>query len=350
MQLQILLLSIMAKCGVYTHVKDLAAGLQKKGLRPLIGFVSTPSTMSMLGVSKEDMAVMEQSLNMPYFYYNSYTSLHEKVEDYEIDIVHAHSPIVLKHAANIKFRKNVPFVTTLHGIANWSKNYSAELAMADKIIAIGPEVADSCGSFFNDKLSIIFNGVDTNYFRPDSTRTPSHPLRIIWTGRTSGAAARGAGYLSLALNTLEKMGIAFEAKIMGYPIGANVRNIESCGWVHDPLPLLQWSDIAFGRGRSLREAMACGNAGLLLAEGYGGLVRSEWFENDRQPQLSGSPKHGYMELDPEQIAKDIMHFHKHRDYLESIRRESRLIAEEYFDINKMVDKTIKVYEEAGAKL
>ena len=348
--MRILLLSIMAKCGVYTHVKDLAVRLQKVGLKPIIGFVSTEITMTKFGISKQDMEAMEQSLNVPFFYYNSYASLLEKAKENGINIVHAHSPIVLRHAAYIKVHMDVPFVTTLHGIIDWSNHYKTELEMTDKIIAVGPEVANSCGNSFDDKLTIIFNGVDTDYFRPDYARTPDHPLRIIWTGRASGADARGAESLAASLNKLKKMGIPFEAKIMGFAFGANVRNIKHYGWVHDPLPFLQWSDIAFGRGRSLREAMACGNAGMLLAEGYGGLVHSKWFEDGKQPQLSGSLKHGYMELNPERIAEDILFFHKHRDILESIRQESRLIAEKYFDIKKMVDETIKVYEEAGVEL
>jgi len=340
----------MAKCGVFTHVRELASALSEKGLKPYIGFVCTPMAMKMFGISKQDKTAMEQSLKVPYFYYNSYTSLLKKAKQNGVDIVHAHSPVVLKHAAYIKARMNVPFIATLHGVINWSKRYSAELGMADMIIAVGPEVADSCGNCFNDKTTIIFNGVDTDYFIPAYNRTSNHPLRIIWTGRTSGNAARGAECLASSLSILKEMGIPFEAKFMGYAFGANIPNIKQCGWVHNPLPLLQWSDLAFGRGRSLREAMACGNAGFLLAEGYGGLVLPKWFENDRQPQLSGSLKHGCMKLNPQRIARDIMFFHEHRDILESIRHESRLIAEKYFSIKKMADETIKVYKEASAGL
>jgi glycosyltransferase involved in cell wall biosynthesis len=346
--LRILLLSIMAKCGVFTHVRDLAASLLKKGFEPYIGFIATPAAMDMFGVSKQDRSEMEQSLSAPCFYYNSYTSLLENIEGNGADLVHAHSPIVLKHATYIKLKMDIPFVATLHGLNSWTRNYRKELEKADRIIAVGPEIAASCGKAFKDKITIIFNGVDTDYFRPDYSKTLNHPLRIIWTGRTSGAAARGAEYLAFALKILKKNNIPFEAKYMGYAFGAKVGNAENCGWVHDPLPLLQWSDMAFGRGRSLREAMACGSAGFLLGEGYGGLVRAKWFEKGRQPQLSGSLKHGCMKLDAQEIARDILFFHKNRDILESARRESRLIAEKHFDVNKMTDETVKIYTEAGA--
>ncbi|HHY81882.1 MAG TPA: glycosyltransferase family 4 protein [Clostridiales bacterium] len=347
--MQVLLLSIMAKCGVFTHVRDLAVHLKKKGFSPIIGFLYNSATMSLFKVSREDRTALEQTLvEVPYFYYDTLSSLVEKAKELETDIVHAHSPIVLKHAAYIKYLLHIPFVITLHGVIDWSRHYGTELKMADKIIAVGPEVRESCGNNFHNKVTIIYNGIDTEYFKPDENRTTNHPLRIIWIGRTSGSAARGAECLSLSLNKLKKSGIPFEAKIVGYPFGVNTHGIEYCGWVHDPLPLLQWSDIAFGRGRSLREAMACGNAGFLLAEGYGGLVHSKWFENGNQPQLSGSLKHGYLKLDPTRIARDILYFHKHRDHLESIRRDSRLISVTYFDIKKMVDEVIAVYEEAAS--
>jgi len=346
-KMHVLILSIIAKCGVFTHVRELAIHLKKKGLNPIIGFIYNSTTMSLFKVSREDRTALEQTLNdVPYFYYDSCSRLFEKISELKIDIVHAHSPIVLRHAAYIKAKLHIPLTVTLHGVIDWSRHYAAELRMADKIIAVGPEVRDSCGKNFQDKTTIIFNGIDTDYFKPDDNNELNDPLRIVWIGRTSGAAARGAECLSLSLSKLRMMGVPFEAKIVGYPFGVNTHGIEYCGWVNDPLPFLQWSDIAFGRGRSLREAMACGNAGFLLAEGYGGLVQKKWFENNMQPQLSGSLKHGYLKLNPNRIARDILYFYKHRDHLESIKQESRQIAVEYFDIKKMADDIIKVYKEA----
>jgi DNA-binding NarL/FixJ family response regulator len=198
-------------------------------------------------------------------------------------------------------------------------------------------------------VSDEFGSPDTSLsasFLPNENKITDQTLRLVWIGRTSGSAARGVGCLAASINMLRKKGIPIEAKIIGNPIGPNLHGLEYHGWIHDPLPILQWSSIAYGRGRSLREAMSCGNAGFLLAEGYGGLVTSKWFEHGRQPQLSGSLKHGCAELDPIQIAKDMLYFHKNRESLQAAGVEARKIAEDYFDIRKMAAETKKLYEEA----
>ncbi len=349
--MQILLLSIMAKCGVFTHVRDLAVHLHKLGMNPVIGFINDPYARYLFQVSKWDQSVMEDSLNgIPCFYFTSENEMLDKTKSIKFDLVHAHSPLVLKHGVGIKMQMGIPFIITLHGIANWSQLHSHELKHADGLIAIGPEVADSAGSEFREKVNIIFNGIDTDHFKPyDNRIDDTNTLRIAWTGRVTGTAAKGVRCLSASINMLRKKGVPIEAKIIGNLHGAYIREIETYGWLHDPLPILQWSNIAFGRGRSLREAMACGNVGFLLAEGYGGPVDSKWFENGMQPQLSGSLKHGYSELNPVEIANDILYFYKHMDQLESARREARKIAEEYFDIRKMVRDTYKVYEDTISK-
>jgi glycosyltransferase involved in cell wall biosynthesis len=345
--LQVLFLSIMAKCGVFTHVRDLAVHLQNIGVKPLIGFIHDANARILFQTSKSDLDVMEHSLGgIPCFYFESRADLIAKLSDREIQMVHAHSPLVFQHAAFIKSKLGIPLIITLHGIMNWSRPYSDTLRFADRVIAIGPEVAASSGNEFRKKVRIIFNGIDTEYYKPNENKITDQTLRLVWIGRTSGSAARGVGCLAASINMLRKKGIPIEAKIIGNPIGPNLHGLEYHGWIHDPLPILQWSSIAYGRGRSLREAMSCGNAGFLLAEGYGGLVTSKWFEHGRQPQLSGSLKHGCAELDPIQIAKDMLYFHKNRESLQAAGVEARKIAEDYFDIRKMAAETKKLYEEA----
>ena len=345
--MRILLLSIVAKCGVFTHVRDLAFHLQKRGLEPVIGMVHNPATKNLFKVSEMDIQAMEASLEgIPRFYYSSGKSLLDQIRDKEFTLIHSHSPLTLPTAMALAGYMDIPFVVTLHGVIHWSKHYHHELSAAKGIIAIGPEVAKSAGPEFQDKIHIIYNGIDTEHFRPGDNSSYDNTLRIVWLGRTSGAASSGAEYLAKAIQMLRRQGADIEAKVIGHPLGANVRGMEVCGWAHDILPYLQWSHMAFARGRALREAMACGNAGFLLAEGYGGLVRPKWFQNGNHVQLSGALKHGFSKLNVSQIAKDILFFYQNRDYLEKARNIARKIAVEYFDINNMVDDTCKIYEHA----
>jgi len=122
--------------------------------------------------------------------------------------------------------------------------------------------------------------------------------------------------------------------------------MQNCGWIHDPLIYLQNNHIVFARGRALREAMACGNVGFLIGQGYGGIVKEERFENGKIPVFSGSLKHGCTKLNSEQIVNDILHFHYFRHQLLVARKAARKIAEDNFNIKKMVDDTCLVYKEA----
>ena len=345
--LKILFLSIIAKCGVFTHVRELALYMQKRGIQPVIGLIHNPNTIRMFKVTRKDMDAMKESLNgITYFLYESDEDLLQKIKSMQIDLIHAHSPIVLSAAMKASNKLDIPYVMTLHGISNWSKLHYRAMEQAEGIIAIGPEVAKSAGIDHQKKIRIIFNGIDTEHYKPDSIKKTNEPLRIIWMGRTSGPTADGVAYLARAIRILRKKGIPIEAKVVGYASGANITGMESCGWIHDPLVYLQSSHIVFARGRALREAMACGNVGFLIGQGYGGVVRREWFRNGETPILSGSLKHGYAKLDSGEIVKDILNFHYFRDQLVSARKVARKMAEDNFNIKKMIDDTCLVYEEA----
>lgn len=345
--LRILFLSIIAKCGVFTHVQELALYMQKRGIQPVIGLIHNTNTIRMFRLTRKDMETMEESLNgINHFFYESGEDLLQKIKNMEVDLIHAHSPIVLSAAIKASKKLDIPYVMTLHGISNWSKLHGPAMEQAKGIIAIGPEVAKSAGIDYQKKIRIIFNGIDTERYRPGKTKTTNQPLRIIWMGRTNGPTASGVTYLARAIRILKKKGIPVEGKVVGYALGANIGDMERCGWVHDPLPYLQWSHIVFARGRALREAMACGNVGFLIGQGYGGMVRRKWFENGKNPVLSGSLKHGYAKLDALEIVKDVLNFHHRRVQLEGARKMARKIAEDNFDIKRMVEETCLVYEEA----
>lgn len=337
----------MAKCGVFTHVRELALYMQKRGVTPIIGFIHNPKTISLFKITKKDMdGLIESIKGLEYFYYDSDESLLKKIQSNKFDLVHAHSPIVLSSAMAIYKKYNTPYIVTLHGTANWNTLHGASLRTAKDIIAIGPEVAASAGSEFKDRIEVIFNGIDTDHYKPNNMKNNHGPLRILWMGRTNGPTANGVTYLSKAIRQLRRKGIPVEAKVIGHASGAGTGELELCGWVHEPLKYLQWSQIVFGRGRALREAMAAGNVGFLIGQGYGGVVMENWFDEGKTPLLSASLKHGYSKLNSQDIMKDLLDFHYRRGLLEERRLVARKIAEDHFNIWKMVDETFKIYQKA----
>jgi hypothetical protein len=344
---RVLLLSIIAKCGVFTHVRELALYMRELGIEPVIGLIHNAKTTSMFKLTETDINAMIQSFNdLSYILYDSDENLLEQISSLQIDLVHAHSPLVFETSLKVSKKLDIPFVITLHSVLNWGKLYPIAMKEAKCIIAIGPEVAKSAGKVYRNKVQIIFNGIDIEHYKPDNSSLPYGPLRIIWMGRTNGAAARGVIYLASAICILKQNGIPIEAKVVGHAVDASTKGMEDCGWVHDPLPHLHWGNIVFARGRALREAMACGNVGFMIGQGYGGIVEPEWFLNNKQPQLSGSLKHGCAKLNVLKIYKDILYFHKHRYALDRARKIARKIAEENFDVKKMVEQTYSVYQTA----
>lgn len=345
--MKVLLLSIIAKCGVFTHVRELSLYLQKLGIKPVIGFIHNERTISKFKLTDTDLQAMIKSLNgIKHFFYESNEDLLDKISDMKISLVHAHSPLTFAAAMKVSDNLNIPFVITLHSTLDWSKLHPISMKKADCIIAIGPEVAKSAGSSYQEKVHIIFNGIDLERYKPYENTSINGPLRIMWMGRTNGAASMGAQYLARAVRILRKKGIPVEAKIIGYAVGADVGGLKNYNWVHDPLPYLQRNHIVFARGRALREAMACGNVGILVGQGYGGIVREDWFENGKKPQLSGSLKHGYKKHDVSLIMKDILFFHRNRTELAKARKAARKIAEMHFDARKMAEQTYNVYKKA----
>jgi len=231
----------------------------------------------------------------------------------------------------------------------WPKFFQGVLGHALRIIAIGPEVARSVGDQYSPIIRIIYNGIDVEKFRPHTEGTgPVRPLRVLWFGRMNQPSAIGLRALDSAIEKLRVRGRQIEAHMVGKAEGVTVHNIEVRGWADNPIPYLNWCHAAFGRGRALREAMACGSVGFLLAEGYGGPVRKDWFSSGNYTQLSGSLKHGFSEPDPEVIAHHLALLDDNEQMLQTLRREARLTAENYFDVRRMVEKTVQVYREISS--
>ena len=207
-----------------------------------------------------------------------------------------------------------------------------------------PETARSAGPAFQKKITIIDNGINLERFKPASCNADSGPLRVLYYGRTKGSDALGLIALDKAVGLMRKQGSIVDARMVGRAAGVFAGNLHQYGWLDDPLPALQWSQVVFGRGRSLREAMACANVGLLLGEGYGGFLTRKRMQNDR-PSLSCTLKLGANVADAETIARDLIRLDKDRSLLQFLKNEAYHIAVEYFDAYKMAKETLNVYRQ-----
>lgn len=260
--------------------------------------------------------------------------------------IHAHSPLTLNQSLEAAKRLSIPLIITLHGLIDWADRFPTALAFAGHIIATGPETARWAGPSFQNKITIVDNGINLERFQPAGfSGSAAGPLRILYFGRTKGADALGLIALDRAVGLIRKQGGIVDARMVGRAAGVFAGNLQQYGWLDDPLPALQWSQVVFGRGRSLREAMACGNAGFLLGEGYGGFLTHKRMRNDK-PSLSGTVKLGANVADAETIARDLIRLDKDRSLLQFLKKEASHIAVEYFDANKMAQETLNIYRMA----
>lgn len=343
-----LVTSILVKSGVMTHTRDLVKALLEEGLDITLALYVSDNALRAMGITKNDyVQLLKGFTGLPVVFYRHAEELKILAQRKRIQIIHAQSPLTFGDSCKLAESVGIPLVVTAHGVIDWPRLYPGVLKKAAAIIAVGPETKKSLGAKFSSRAHVIFNGIDTALFRPEKTTKTAkvrEPLEVLWFGRVGKKAAQGLLALDKAIGQMKAQGKAINATVIGHAAGIRLHNMVVKGWVADPVPYLQKGMIAFARGRALREAMACGNAGFLLGQGYGGLVKEEWFKKKPPAVLSANPLHGYPPASPEDIQKDLDYFYNNYPALKKARKNAREIAVKYFDVQVMALETIQVYE------
>lgn len=336
--MHILLTTIICRSGLLTHVWDLANGLSKQGIK-----VTVAIKYSQELPKKLFPPLLRKIQGTPYFFYSTTPKLLRLCAAHKVELIHAHSPATMTSSLNVARTLSIPLVVTLHSVDDWEKKYGNVLQNSSRIIAVGPSQAE-CVKTYHSKTHLIPNGVDLNYFKPNTEQEAPDSLKILWFGRTHGSMTRGVKALDRAIGLLKEEDYPITAKMVGTAQGYIPQNMEHLGWIDDPLPYLQWGQLAFGHGRALREAIACGNVGFLIGCGYGGLISAEWFNKERA-FLDAFPEYNLPPAEPRQIARDIKEVSAGPPTLSDLQKEARKIAENTFDLVDMIDRTVKVYSE-----
>jgi len=344
--MRVLITTIMVRSGVLSHVCDLANHLRAFGVQVSVAVVKSDKVLRSVRLTEQELSFMSAKFSpeVPVFFYSDTADLLELCRLLGVQLLHAQSPLTFAASLAASRCFSIPLVVTLHGVLNWPKLYRKVLEYAAGIIAIGPEVARFAGADNMHKLHVIVNGVDVGQFCPGPPETAADgPLRLMWFGRTNVPVSLGVSFLDRAVGELLSRGLQVEAGLLGYATKAETLFIKKYGWSDNPLPYLRQAHLVFGRGRALREAMACGCVGFLLGEGYGGQVCPEWFEDGKFTPLSASAKHGFQVPDHKVIASDILPLYHDRELLNLLRSEARETAVRFFSVQPMVEATVAVY-------
>ncbi len=334
--MQILLTTILCKSGLSTHVWDLADSLTARGITVSIGL----QTISDVNYEKYG-PWLERINHLPYFFYKTNDELLYRTAQLQPNLVHAHSPLVFSSSVHAAIRSSVPLIITLHSPFPLEKWYPLTLLTARWIIAVGPIQKESVPSY-SSKTVVIPNGIDLTRYQPKSSVPNSH-LKLCWFGRVHGAAAEGITHLNQALHLVRRSGTALSAYFVGSGPDAAKDAFINIGWLNDPVSFLQETQVTFGHGRSLREAMACGSIGYLLGAGYGGRVTEEFIRTYQH--LDAFPQYKLAPAKPELLAAHILELIDHPEMIPHLQKEARQMALQYFDLEDMTDSILSLYSE-----
>lgn len=373
--------------GMEIHVKMLVDGLVKQGHKVTIITTKHPD-----GIKIEESELVniyyvgDKPITYTKKFYNDSASLFEELDNVEkFDIVHSQS---VSGFGFTKFSKRkIPFVTTLHGTAKneiksslntktlrgllralyifindrtHSKIPITILAKSDKIISVSNELNKDIQKQFNipgSNLVTIPNGIDIDKFKPISTDDLKEILNlndkkiILSVGRIDEQKG-----FQLLIKVLPKISKKFNVKLIIVGTGPYLRSLKSMaekrglqdrviftGRVTDEdlpkyynladvfaFPTLRFEGLPY----VIPEAMACEKP--VISSRIGGIPTA--IENGRDGIL----------IEPgnlDELVNNILYLLDNEDVANALGKRAREKVINELSLDKMVEDTIKVYED-----
>lgn len=221
------------------------------------------------------------------------------------------------------------------------------LHRADRVIAVSKFVAETARQTLLDvPMEVIYNGVDTERFRPPVQRTAHQPFRLLYAG--SWMARKGVDLLAPIMRELRN---GFELRYTGGPSAAERRvdmpaNMHDIGRLDGPdavVVAMQDADALLfpsrseGFGLVAAEAMACG----LPVIATRGSSLTEVVEDGTTGMLCPQGDVAAFAAAARALAVD-------SDLAAAMSRASRDVATRHFGIDPMVDAYRLMYDAALA--
>lgn len=181
-------LPALGQGGVERGTLDIARHLVSQGWTALVASSGGP-TISQLAACGGMHFKLPLATKNPWVIRANIARLQKLISDHDVQLVHARSRAPAWSAYFAARRREVPFVTTFHGVyegsEHWLKrHYNAVMAKGDRVIAISEYVADHVRSRYGvgpDRLRVIPRGVDVNAFDPAAiTDERTAPFKERW--------------------------------------------------------------------------------------------------------------------------------------------------------------------------
>ena len=166
--------------GVETHVIDLACGLKRKGYEPVVSSYGGKLTekLQAAGITHITLPIHSKS---PFMIGAMVTRMRRLIEEYKIDLVHAHSrvPAWICYMALRSMGSQMPFVTTCH--STYSVHVGSRVMnWGDALIAVSAFVRQHMlknSGTQPDRITTVYNGVSPDLYDPERSRAMSEKYR-----------------------------------------------------------------------------------------------------------------------------------------------------------------------------
>lgn len=288
--------------GTETHVLTLAKALQSRGHQVIIGTSGGPLTQHFQQAGLEVKLMSFQSDNP---LASNYVTLLEQartiIQEYEIDLIHAHLIAGLKIAAQISQESLIPVVFTAHGMFYPRRQLQSHLTSVEHAIAVSLPAAAFLNSrlgFPKEQISVVPNGIDLAHFAPQQRGSfreelglePGEAL-ITLCSRIAWGKTRVIEETIKAVEELQKTHKARLAIVGSGPDSGFIKSLAGMvnrrqgrelitltGAMLDPLEAYLGSDVVIGTARIALEAMACHKPVIAAGNaGYVGLITPQNF-------------------------------------------------------------------------
>ncbi len=259
-------------------------------------------------------------------------SLNILLKNKGIDLIHAHSPLSFPLAASLSSKLNIPYVVTCHGLGLNQPQYQGYLKDSGAIICISRRVAHNLRDFSN-KTYIVPIGVDLSEYRPEEKKEPIKIVLLTWVDSGRQKSFEHFCKAAALLNDIE------------FYVSANIqpdsKHAIFLGCKPQHPRLFAKTDIVAGTGRTIAEALATGNAALILGRTYQGILSPENIKEEKHLDLSGLSG---SEPCYRNIFLDLAKLTQNQIYLRRLQQFGRTLAQKQFDHKLLTRKIIEIYE------
>jgi hypothetical protein len=314
--------------GQTTHVFSLVRQQIALGIGAFLVMDGNPSyhdlTLYQNTLSELDAAMIKPGDNV---------ALKGYVQDKNIHLIHAHSALTYPLASTLAEQLGIPLVITCHGLGMNRQEIRPFLRTAQAIICTSQRVANSLRDFSN-KIHVIPNGVDVINIKPEKK---DEPVKIAFVSRIDKTKEKGYTQLCKAVDLLE--GVEFYVATNKSTGSKTAKYL--CG-TDDVSELLTKTDIMAGSGRAVMEAMAAGNAVIILGRTYQGIMTPDRLGKQRMPDVSGLSG-----SDPcyKNMFYDLAKLTQNKLYLRQLQTFCRELAEKEFDNTALTKRMVDIYHQ-----